>query len=304
MLRVHLRQRQPTHSYGDDIDALPAQPRLVEAADRVADQHALGGVIANEPSDIDAVASRLREAAHRPDASFATRDLEYAPHCLWSGSYPLAEMDAEASQCVIQAIVEGRRRGPVRTLAVAYLRHYAPTRPGMDLAGRALQRTAPSLGGRLGALASDFDTFDLEQGVHNLAAYCLSVDRTPRDVLAAYGLAGDTLHRGFAAQAARHGLDKMAAQLMEHPSAEIVARADRWAFGDGAAAFDQAESTFLHTVVAAFQDRDPDQALKQWILDLVIQRVGDPRLNPQAWRPFPAELAIVRRWLNAASSES
>lgn len=281
--------------------ALPAEPRCSRAASEVAQRHALAGV-AREPPDLDAIATRIRETVHRDGArALRRRELKYAPHCLWAGREPIAEYDAAAARRIIETIAERGRRSLINTLAVAYLRHYKPDRPGIGLVGRSLQHLAAWAGPGLAELSREIDLFDPEHGPDHLAQHALAREATPGEILESYGLTGDTLTAGLAAEAARRGMARIGDELGRNRQEETVARADHWAYQQGEARFAGAPVALARTLVGPFLETDPEPALRNTIENSLLDRLHDPRLYPQNWLQMPDERDRVRRWLTEQS---
>ncbi len=299
--------RNRLQSVGREFDtaapapALPTEPRCNRAASEVAQRHALAGV-AREPPDLDAIATRIRETVHREGArALRRRELKYAPHCLWAGREPIAEYDTAAARRIVETIAERGRRSLINTLAVAYLRHYKPDRPGVGLVGRSLQHLAARASPGIADLSHEIDVFEPKHGPDHLAQRALIREATPGEILESYGLTGDTLTAGFAAEAARRGMAQIGDDLTRSKDQEAVARADHWAYKRDEARFAGAPIALARTLVGPFLERHPEPELRQAILNTLLDRLHDPRLYAQNWLQVPEERDRVRQWLTGES---
>jgi len=300
-LRDRLQSLGTQPAVGPPAAALPEEPRCRRVADAVARTHALSGV-APAPPDLDAIATRIRETIHHDGAyALPRRDLKYAPHCLWAGRAPIADHDATATRRIVEAIAERGRRSLIATLAVTYLRYYKPDRAGIGLVGHWLQHLAPKAGPGIAGLARDLDLFDPDHGPDHLAERALTHEATPGEILQNYGLTGDTLSAGLAAEAARQGMSRIADELGRKRTESAVARADHWAFRQGEARFDGAPAALAKTLVGPFLHQDPGRELRQAILNTLLDRLHDPRLHAQNWIQVPEARDRVRAWLTGES---
>jgi len=300
-LRDRLQSLGAQDVVGAPTTALPNEPQCRRLADEVARRHALTGV-APEPPDLDAIAARIRETLHRNGASaLRRRDLKYAPLCLWAGDEPIAEHDPVATRLIVETVAERGRRSLIATLAVTYLRYYKPGRAGIGLVGRSLQRLAHWGGPGIAGLESDLDIFDPQHGPDHLAQRALAREETPGEILGSYGLTGDSLTAGLAAEAARQGMARISDELGRNRTEEAVARADHWAYRHDGARFDGASVTLAKTLVGPFLEQNPGAELRQAILNTLLDRLHDPRLYAQNWLQVPEERDRVRGWLTGQS---
>jgi hypothetical protein len=300
-LRAWLQSSGGQIGPGANTLPLPEEPRCKRKAVEVERQHAMVGVT-KEPPDIDAIAARLRETLNqRGAAAIPRRDLKYAPHCLWAGEAPIAEHDPETAKKLLEAIAERGRRSLISTLAVTYLRFYAPKRAGVGLVGRALRELAPKAGRAIAGLQQDLDLFDPSAGPDHLASHAVHKGWTPADVLREYGLSGDVLTSGLAAESSRRGMAQLRERLEREESQAVVQTADWWAYDDGVVRFQGAAAELVRTLVRPFIDRTPEPDLRKEILNTLLDRLHDPRLHPQKWLQVEEERDQVRRWLAGES---
>ncbi len=299
-LRARLRSVDDFAALLAQRAALPEVPRMTAAAQAVAEQHALSGGVF-EPPDLDRIATRLRDLARRGrTAEMTRRDLKYAPACLWRGEAPLA--DDEGVLAALLAEIERRaRRSLVNVLAAAYLRFFAPGRPGLALVGRTLRRLAPRVGGMAARLDADLNAFDPAEAVRTAVDACAGGNLTPQELLAPYGLTGELARAGFAASVFHHGMARIAGRLQASPKADLVRTAERWAFAEDGPRFEGAATRLARTIVGPFAERDPEESLRRIILDVVLTHLKDPRLHPHLWVQVPDERDVVTRWLTGES---
>jgi hypothetical protein len=275
--------------------------RLTKAADEVLKRHAQAGV-APVPPDLDEIAERLRQTAHDVGPRrFQRRDLRYAPHCLWSGTAPIAQEDEAAASVILSAIADKARRSLIKTLATSYLRHFHPHLPLGRLVGETLTRLAPKAGGWVEALSRDYDAFNHAQGIENLAADCFARDEPPDELFERQGLQGGVLSRGLSEQTAQRCLTWMRGRLSASPNKKWVETIAHWTYRDGAERFVEARYAMVRGLVGPFRDRAPRDDLKHLILDLVLARLKDPRLSAHNWEQVSEERDIVKGWLTEQS---
>lgn len=276
-------------------------PRLTKIADEVLKRHAQAGV-ASVPPDLDKIARRLRQTAHTHGGnSFKKRDLRYAPHCLWSGSEPIAQEDETAASIIITTIAEKAQRSLIKTLAMSYLRHFHADLPLAHFVGQTLSNLAPKAGGWIEALQRDYNAFNHQKGVENLAADCFTSDEPPDELLERHGLQGEVLTQGFSEQATRLCLTWMSDKLSQSPTNEWVNKIAQWAYRDNHERFRDARYAMVRSLIRAFRNFTPNKEVKRHILDIVLERLKDPRLAPQKWEQVREERDIVRGWLTEQS---
>ncbi len=292
--------RQLVRGYATESDAMET-PRLTKAAEEVLKRHAEAGVAA-VPPDLDEIARRLRETAHtRGGAAFKKRDLRHAPHCLWSGTEPIAEQDETAANIIVTTVADKARRSLIKTLAMSYLRHFHADLPLGKLVGQTISKLAPKAGGWVEALQRDYDAFNHGTGVENLAADCFARDEPPDELLERHGLQGEVLTRGFSEEATRQCLIWMSNRLSESPTKKWVEKIVHWSYRGDQGRFREARYAMARSLIGAFRTQVPGDELKHLILDLVLQRLKDPRLAPQNWEQVREERDIVRGWLTEQS---
>jgi len=275
--------------------ALPELPRTVRREQIVSEKFGLGGVL-KEPPDLEEIASRVRVALAGKNIEIRRRDLRYAPLCIWGVEEPIAQ-DPRLLRALLDWIDRVGRRSLVRALAAVYFRMFSPDRLEIELVGRALSRMVNESLRALYDLHREFRVFEPEYGPSLVAQACLSRDTMPHKILQGFGLTGQALVDGFGFAVFQEGMHGLRDSLAREPSPKLVRRIRAWTDEPGEASYRDANKTLANTLLLPFANGDPSDEIKDEILDVLLERIGDPRTRSQNWVRMPDAADIARRWL-------
>lgn len=275
---------------------LQTVPEVAVREQEVAARFGLGRLLA-PPPDLDEVAVAIRSALSSGDfGGLERRQIKYAPLCIWECATPLAE-SRDLLLGLLDYIARASRRSLIRTLAAVYFRAFRPSRPGIDLVGQALTRMVGPEMQFLKAFHDTYAVFDPDRGPLRVADQCLRSGILPQALLRKHGLSGPALTSGFGASCYRAGMERLRNALTKSPHANLVAAARHWTDEPVDTPYKGARKTFAETLLLPFEAREPDGDLRSDILDMILERVGDPRTRPQNWVQMQAAAAVAKRWL-------
>lgn len=254
------------------------------------------------PPDLKEIQRRLimRLEADEPE-SVGRRDLRYAPLCIWDGELPLAERPRLLER-LIRTLETAGRRSIVRMLAAVFFRHFHANRAGIELIGAALSRMVDESIGSIYRLQSDSSVFDSRDGPARVARCCIQSNTAPQRLLRGHGLAGEALTLGFGVAVYRCGMEYIAGELARNASRSLVQRALEWTEEPAPAGYWSGAATFANTLLLPFAGgTEPPDDLKNHILDLLLDRIGDPRTRSDRWQNMAEAAEIARRWLTGVA---
>lgn len=273
---------------------LPPVPLMVARERKVSERFGLGGAL-RSPPDIEEIRDRLVQAL-QAGTPLLPRDLRYAPQCIWLTEQPIAG-DPALLKRLLKIIARAGRRSLVRNLASAYFRMMRPGRPGIVAVGRVLDRLVTAEFGALYDLKRDHDVFNPEKGPRRVAERCFAVEITPQTLLRPFGLRGQALSGGFGEAVFQVGMTHFRRRLERSPSEQAITLILAWADETGEAPFASQHTILAQTLLLPFSERDPAEAVKDRIVDALLERVGDPRTKPARWVQMTDAAAVLRRWL-------
>ena len=144
--------------------------------------------------------------------------------------------------------------------------------------------------------------FDSPDGPARVARHCLQSNTAPQHLLRSHGLAGEALTSGFGVAVFRSAMQNIAVALARNPSRSLVERALEWTEEPAPAEYRSGAATFANSLLLPFDDgHEPDEGLKNYILDLLLDRIGDPRTRDDRWQSIPKAAEIARRWLTGVA---
>lgn len=183
-------------------------------------------------------------------------------------------------------------------MTAVYFQSFAPDRPGIEVVGQTLARLVTTKFGRLYELQNEYRVFDPAVGPSNIATSCVEKKTGPAQLLRASGLSGSVLIQGFGVAAYRSGMQRFAQTLHRKPELTLVKAARFWTDEPGKPGYVGATQILSETLLLPFAEKDPPEDLKTTILEMVIERVGDPRTQPHKWVQMPEAARVARRWLS------
>lgn len=295
----------------DAVSAMVAQPRpiIVPAAlpetsmtasceAEITKTFGLSGAL-REPPDLDEIQNRLIECLkHGRGSEISRRDLRYAPQCIWYENNPIADRDVHLQQLLRILEVCGRR-SLTRTLAAVYFRYFSRSKPGIESVGRALSRMVNENLRELYRLNEDFHVFDPAKGPVGVAHDCLRRDTTSHNSLQGRGINGGALTSGFGVCVFQEGMAEIAKRLEQDVSLQLIERAVRWTDAPKPTQYHRGMATLANTLLLPFRTskNEPVPEIRDRILDIVLERIGDPRTRADRWLHMEEAAEIACRWL-------
>ena len=252
--------------------------------------------------DLDTVAARfLHDVTTGTPPSGA--DWNKIAWCLWTTTPALAGDDRALGavlERVESAIRLGRRR-PYRQLAAVYFSEFAAARPGLARIAAILRSHAAVAGPPFAALAVTHGVFAGGQAPGALARSALAAGTSVPELLAAAGAGGALLTSEFVRAAHDEGL-RMIAVAPPLPGAGHVETVREWSLrSDRRLLFETSRSEVARAVIVPFGDRIPAGAERRKVLDFIISRFGDPRINRNRWIGMEDVAQVLHHWLTEQS---
>lgn len=254
------------------------------------------------PIDLDAVAARFLEDV-RQGASPSGADWNKIAWCLWTTSPAIARHDA-ALRAVLERVVSmvniGRRR-PYRQLASVYFADFAADRPGLEAISGVLRRLAAAVGAPWDALQARFGVFDGASAAAVIARLAMNDQVNVQNLFESAGASGPLLRGEFVRAAHDEGLRIIAATPAPAGAAHVET-VRRWSLRpDRRVFFETSKTDIARAVVHPYGERIPDVAERRVVLDFLIARFGDPRINRGKWIGMDDVEKVLRRWLTEQS---
>lgn len=276
------------------VPSLRSQPLTIAREVRIAERFGLGGLL-KPPPDLDEIRERLSQALRRGQP-LSRRDLKFAPLCIWSGEPAIAE-EPDLLERLLQRIAEAGRRSLLRSLAAVYFRMFDSNLPGLGLVGSALARLVTPELRSLYEFHRDFEVFDPAKGPARVAESCIARGVLPQQMLRSVGLSAMALSGGFGAVVYREGMARLARQLELHADERHLDQAIAWTDEPEQTPYVLQNRILAETLLLPFLHRDPPEALKDRILDAVLERIGDPRTKKTNWVGVEQAADVAKRWL-------
>ena len=262
--------------------------------------------------DLSVILPRLLSAADRGDFSSLTiRDWRFAAWCLWLragdgrilGNHPVFPRYFFARL---------RSKADYKRLIYAWLEHYDPNsvsvRQAADLIIDACKQWPdwPWAHRHQKHLL-----FDVRYGPDKVAAFLVTPYGTVSDSLKELGLTGSALNGRFGEAAHISYLGELVNEFSSNqPSNKLhvhIASVADWALGPGPKPllrYPKTKVALVKSLLMPWRHRQPEPSVQKSIQTLLLQAIGDPRIDPAGW-PIGTEEArqILIRWLIGASIE-
>ena len=282
---------------------LPTTSRTAEREIEITEKFGLGRLLF-EPPDLEKIQQRLFECLSTNRISdISARELRYAPQCIWFGEHSIAGEPVLLGR-LLQQIENVAKRTIVRTLASVYFRYLGRNKANLSMVGNFLSRMVGEEFGKLNQLQTEFDVFNPKLGPENVARHCLAKNVFPQFFLRSFGISGEPLSSGIGAAVFRSGMSLIATKIGVESNSHYLQLAVSW--------FDEPDSNLgypdgnvelANTLLLPFRKEEPNKNKKNWILDAVIERIGDPRTNENRWVRMSEAAEILRRWLTRLALE-
>ena len=277
------------------IKALRDEPCVVAREREIASRFGLGGNL-RPPLDLEEICTRVT-AALKTGQTIARRDLRQSPLCIWTDDEGGIAADRDLLSRLLAHIAAEGRRSVTRMLAAVYLRQFRTSRPGIDLVGRTLQRLVTPETPLLHELQTRFGVFDPMQAPACLAGYCLMQKQPPHRLFANLGLNAAAVRSGLGAVVYREGMRMIAEEIAQGRGDGLVEQAFAWADTPADEQYVDHNVVLANTLLLPFRETTPTDAVRDRILDALLDRIGDPRLRTQNWVRMREAAEVARRWL-------
>lgn len=253
-------------------------------------------------TDLDAVAARF-VADVTTGAPPSGADWSKIAWCLWTTTPAVADHDL-ALRAVLErvaAMIRLGRRRPYRQLASVYLAEFAPDRPQLERVAAVLRSHAAAAGAPFETLAARHGVFAGARAPGMIARAALDADSSVPVLFEAAGAGGALKTSGFVRCAHDDGLRAIAAAPLA-PGAGHIETVRRWSLtADRRLVFETSRAEVARAVIQPFGDRIPDAAERRKVLDFIISRFGDPRINRNRWIGMEDVSGVLRAWLTEQS---
>lgn len=295
-----LRETSESFGVGRHILSTRAEisrlPKTSNASDVVVERLGVGGTL-RPPPDLNDIADDIRQVLGTGrDSGLSRRALKYAPLCLWECDRPLAD-DKQILEAVLREIHRAGRRSVVRGLASAFFRVYPSDLPGLDLVGEMLKRIISEEYGPLYELHKRFNLFDRRLGPYYVSSKCLEDQELPQQFLRRHGVANDAVSRGVGLSVFREGMDQISNFLSNSQSIEDVYLARLWVEEPEGVSYEGAHRALAGSLLLPFEQTDPREDVKEAILSVVLDVLGDPRTRQTKWIGSESAADVAKRWL-------
>jgi len=255
------------------------------------------------PPDLDEIDARVISAYSRKTKP-ERRDFNQAPWCLWEGERPLVREPAILEQFLAD-VRASRRKSTFRRLASAYVVRFDQREAEEPLSilnrvARTLQDLAGHLIGPLSEASRHLTLFEPRKAPHTIAGLALDRGCSPSRVLAEFGINNVAGEAGLAEAAFLAGLDRLKSDTTLVAQGRLDILRSWGTRSDGTVMFEAWRGAYVDALVLPLKDATPAARVMDAYLNFLVQKFGDPRLNPARWRPMTST-PIVLKWLTALS---
>ncbi len=278
-------------------ESLPDRPRTTDCEKEITEKFGLGGIL-REPPDLGEIQKRLIGCLYNNTVEeIERRDFRFAPLCIWYGENQIARQ-TKLLRALLGKIESDGKRSRIRTLATVYFRFFDESRAGISLVAQTLKRKVGAELPNLYQFNKDFTVFDPVIGPKKIAQYCLDREVAPFEFLRGWGLSGEALTSGFGVRVFRCGMTQITANLKRKAALVHVNQAVSWFDEPGEPLhYLGGHTTLVNTLLLPFREKTPNEEVKNRILEVLLERIGDPRTYPQRWVNMPDAAQVARRWL-------
>lgn len=258
-----------------------------------------------DPPDLDLLVRRFREAARNNTLhQFSRREWNQVCWGMFVPPEPLAEQPLFLD-ALLTRLWNGPSRSLCRTLILVYLAKFDPTSRSMQRIAQALADLAPRWDWPWAERQQRFHLFEPDKAPLELAKHCSAAGSSLEEKLEDAGIKGICRFCGMEAAAFHFALRLMRHSLENRPATRSRPRMERtiaWyekALAHGGMSAFQAHRAAMATVLLLpWQERAPEDALREHITEFLLKHFKDPRIHPENWLKVPEEAtAVLRRWL-------
>lgn len=208
------------------------------------------------------------------------RDLRRVIDCVWA-----SPEDGPLVDACVDAIASSGSRGLHRAMVETYLRRFPENHDQFRHLCRDLNRIAAREGSAWAALAESWKIFDPIQGPRTVGTALLQPD--PGEVLKFTGLTGELASGGFCRAAWRFACAETAESDIDSAPKRVRAVV-RLAELLGDLPGERAH--YARALIRPWTRSSPSAALKCFVIDELVGRIGDPRLDRTRWAGLEREL--------------
>jgi hypothetical protein len=284
--------------------------KLDDEVRRVCERFAEGGS-PPEAADLALLLRRFRKAAAENTLDqFSRREWKQVCWGMFAPPDPLAEQ-AAFLEALLARLCDGPSRGLCRTLISVYLAQFDPAPRSMQTIAQALAQLVPQWDWSWAERQRRFSLFEPGKAPLEVAKHCTAPNASLEAKLEEAGVKGICRFGGMEAAAFGAGLRLMRYSFENRPTSQSRPRMERtvaWyekALAEGGTLAFQAQKPLLaKALLLPWQERAPDDALRERITEFLLKHFKDPRIHPQNWLKVPEEAtAVLRRWLTRIALE-
>lgn len=276
---------------------LPDVLETAKAADQLANLPPGGTYRPRDPNEIAAEIARLAHAGE----PLTERLLRRAPWCLWAGETRLAE-DTACRSAILSGVAAASRASPFKALASAFAEWFSDDLAGLQDASECLDAACRFWPGPWSTVHDRFSFFDPQLGPRRLAAEVNTHNRPVTEILRDSGIGAISAQGGYA-RAVTAALLEQLASSRDPDDAGRLDKVRRFALSERARPlFAGHEALIAEALLLPIVGREPSDAVRTAILNLVLDLLSDPRLRPGSWQTVSTDVQrLVRAWLNHQS---
>jgi hypothetical protein len=284
--------------------------KLDDEVRRVCERFAEGGS-PPEAADLALLLRRFRKAAAENTLDqFSRREWKQVCWGMFAPPDPLAEQ-AAFLEALLARLCDGPSRGLCRTLISVYLAQFDPAPRSMQTIAQALAQLVPQWDWSWAERQRRFSLFEPGKAPLEVAKHCTAPNASLEAKLEEAGVKGICRFGGMEAAAFGAGLRLMRYSFENRPTSQASPRMERtiaWyekALAEGGSLAFQAQRPAMASVLLLpWQERAPEDALRERITEVLLKHFKDPRIHPQNWLKVPDEAtAVLRRWLTRIALE-
>ncbi|MEN3792181.1 EH signature domain-containing protein [Fulvimarina sp. MAC3] len=216
--------------------------------------------------------------------------------CLWGLKAKIASSDSALREFLAQLERIGARSS-TRALALAYLYKYHPDADGIEDVAATLKRVAEIAREPFPRLAREWAMFDGREGSRRLAQLAIDRRRAPSALMTDEKFSASISQGNFAKTATFDALQALSSMRVEDPEERLDFVKDLAINPEGQLYFSEFAAVVANALLLPFRDHQPDEAVCDRYLDVLIGLFRDPRTNSGQWAAMPEAAEIARGWL-------
>lgn len=287
-----------------------SKPKLDDEVKKVFARFSDGGE-PPEPADLALLVRRFRKAAGENTLhQFSRREWKQVCWGMFNKPVPLIE-ETGFIDGLLERLWDGPSRSLCRTLISIYLTHFDPRPYGMHRLAQALARLVLQWDWPWAERERGFHLFEPGKAPLELASHCSAAGCPLEAKLEEAGIRGICRFGGMEEAAFGASLCLMQQSLEDRPASEsrpqmerVLAWYDKAIAEGGTLAFQAQRPLLAKALLLPWQERAPDDALRERVTEFLLKHFKDPRIHPQNWLKVPDEATgVLRRWLTRIALE-